>query len=627
MSASKFGTRLMCGFCLPIVALSFVASGAYVILKLIAKTASSSPGQSKVVACFNIFFLIVAAFCLLYCAAGIFLAIFLSSRDCAQDVMALLFTKNKIAPSPTTTVQGTPPPPDHHLPVILFTTMDITHNVRTCTANLNCDCVPTVLLLGVNGVREARDSQNCAQNCGTALKLSHRRGSSFPDEILGKLYRISSENATEAGTPDEHLLQNENSEAAGTSQTESTSNSVAAKAKRSNSLKVRSDFAGKLGHAQPYILTQKNKSSTKSVNNNGNPIRPVKRSGDKLPSASGQVLGVKAKTEPPKSSSKASSMAWHVKENKISKDPSKLTSNISSSDQVHRGQPGQNSICFTEAVKKSRHRAQAVKMSGTQIPSTPKQEKEMKEPSKGPSNFPAKVSSSVQARWCQPVQKSKCSAEAVKKSGNQTQVVKKSGDQIRPASKQEKKKGKTERSKLESNLSTKRMSSDQVHRGPNRKREGSAEAVENSKNQPEAVKKRTNQLSATPKQVWQVKIKTASSQDSGKTSSKVRQEKKKTSSTSHTKHRRRRQHQQSRSFSPEYYIMWDGFVKLGLGCFLCENDLAHWPLPTDEGLESDKLPDVAVLPCGHAFHTLCFEQAMPEELLKDPACFICASLQ
>ena len=117
-----------------------------------------------------------------------------------------------------------------------FSAMDITHDVRTCTANMNCDCEPTGLLLGVNSVTKAR----CLEIRGTASKFFRRRDSTFPVENQGKLYRISSENATEARTPDEHGLQNEARKAAGTSQTESTSDSVAAMAKTNNSLKVRS---------------------------------------------------------------------------------------------------------------------------------------------------------------------------------------------------------------------------------------------------------------------------------------------------------------------------------------------------------------------------------------------------
>ena len=125
MCGSKFGIRWMCGLCLQTVALLIVASIAYTTLTLIVQTARSASDQSKLIACFDIFFLISAALCLLYCAAGIFAEIFLSIRDCAGDVMALLFTKNKIAPSPSppsTVVQDgappPPPPPDHdHLPV------------------------------------------------------------------------------------------------------------------------------------------------------------------------------------------------------------------------------------------------------------------------------------------------------------------------------------------------------------------------------------------------------------------------------------------------------------------------------------------------------------------------------
>ncbi|KAL3586403.1 hypothetical protein D5086_013270 [Populus alba] len=329
-----------------------------------------------------------------------------------------------------------------------FSAMGITHDVRTCTANLNCDCEPTGLLLGVNG--------------------------------------------------------------------------------------------GKSGLAQPHQLTQNSKHSAKAANDNRNPMRPVKKSGDKLPPTSGQDLGVKAKIVPLKYSSKPSSSAWKVKEKKeTSKEPSNLSPNMSSSDQVHRGQPTQKGKCSAGAVKKSRNQIQAAKKSGNKITPTPEQEKEKekKEPSEGPSNFPTKISLSDRAHRDQPVQKRKCSAEAVKKSGNQ--------------------------------------------------------------------------LPAIPKQVWQVKGKIASS--------KVFQVKKKTSSTLSSK--TRSSHAKTRSFSPEHYIKGDGFVKLGHNCFLCENDLAHSPLPTDEELESDKFPDAAVLPCGHAFHAMCLQQAIPEDQLRDPSCF------
>ncbi|KAJ6406978.1 hypothetical protein OIU84_010485 [Salix udensis] len=427
--------------------------------------------------------------------------------------------------------------------------MDITHDVRTCTANMNCDCEPNGLLLGVNSVTKARHvnrySRKCLEICGTASKFFRRRDSTFPVEKEGKLYRISSENATKARTPDEHGLQNENRKAAGISQTESTSDSVAAMSKTNNSLKVRSGYCkGKSGRTQLHQLTQNSRYSAKAANDNGILMQPLKKSGDKLPPISGQDIGVKAKIVPLKYSSTSSSSAWQVKEKKeSSKEPSNLSSNTSSSDQVHSSQPTQKRKCSAGAVKKS----------GNQIHPTSWKDKEKKEPSKGPFN-----------------------------------------------------------------LSTKMIPSDRVRRG--------------------------NQLPAIPKQVWQVKGKIASSQDSGKTysqdsgeiSSKACQVKKKTStlssktSLSHAEQRCPRLRQ--RSFSPEHCIKRDGFVKLGHNCFLCENDLALSPLLIDdddeeEEEEEDKLPDVAVLPCDHTFHTLCLQQAAPEDQLKDPPCFICASLQ
>ncbi|KAJ6355320.1 hypothetical protein OIU77_005830 [Salix suchowensis] len=266
-------------------------------------------------------------------------------------------------------------------------------------------------------------------------------------------------------------------------------------------------------------------------------MRPVKKSGAKSLLASGQ------------------------EEKEPSKDPSNLSSNSRPSDQVHGAQPSQKSKCSVDAVKKSRNQIQAVKKIGGRIPSTPKQEKQKQETSKGPSNLLTKTSSCDHARRGQPGQRSKCSAEA--------------------------------------------------------------------------VENRRNQLPATPRQVWHVKRETLSSQGKGEISSKILQVKKKTStlssrtSSSHAK--RQRHYRRQRSVSPEHHIKWNVLVKLGHSCFLCKNDLAHSPLLTEEEseseLESDKLPDVAVLPCGHAFHTLCLEQVIPEYELKDPSCFICTSLQ
>lgn len=71
-------------------------------------------------------------------------------------------------------------------------------------------------------------------------------------------------------------------------------------------------------------------------------------------------------------------------------------------------------------------------------------------------------------------------------------------------------------------------------------------------------------------------------------------------------------------------------------CCLCDIDLAYEPI--EEEAEDDyeheeyeyqvfaRLPEVAVLACGHAFHGQCLLSATPEEFSRDPLCFICASL-
>lgn len=71
-------------------------------------------------------------------------------------------------------------------------------------------------------------------------------------------------------------------------------------------------------------------------------------------------------------------------------------------------------------------------------------------------------------------------------------------------------------------------------------------------------------------------------------------------------------------------------------CCLCDIDLAYGPI--QEEAEDDyeheeyeyqvfaRLPEVAVLACGHAFHEQCLLSDTPEEFSRDPLCFICASL-
>ncbi|KAJ7979577.1 Zinc finger, RING-type protein [Quillaja saponaria] len=78
-----------------------------------------------------------------------------------------------------------------------------------------------------------------------------------------------------------------------------------------------------------------------------------------------------------------------------------------------------------------------------------------------------------------------------------------------------------------------------------------------------------------------------------------------------------------------YYIKDGGFndlkvQPLGWTCQLCEKDLAYSPI----GVQSKYsfLPEVTVLPCGHAFHSTCLQLAIPEDQFRDPPCIICASL-
>ncbi|KAK9213539.1 hypothetical protein WN943_002927 [Citrus x changshan-huyou] len=94
---------------------------------------------------------------------------------------------------------------------------------------------------------------------------------------------------------------------------------------------------------------------------------------------------------------------------------------------------------------------------------------------------------------------------------------------------------------------------------------------------------------------------------------------------------------------PRFHIFWDGFeeseeeaLEQTQRCCLCDIDLAYGPI--EEEAEDDyeheeyeyqvfaRLPEVAVLACGHAFHEQCLLSATPEEFSRDPLCFICASL-
>lgn len=88
--------------------------------------------------------------------------------------------------------------------------------------------------------------------------------------------------------------------------------------------------------------------------------------------------------------------------------------------------------------------------------------------------------------------------------------------------------------------------------------------------------------------------------------------------------------------TPIHHITWDGCDEesepAGQSCPFCDKDLSYAPTDDDEYEYTDilideppKLPGVAVLSCGHFFHSQCLELNIPEELSTDPPCFLCLS--
>ncbi|KAA8535423.1 hypothetical protein F0562_030436 [Nyssa sinensis] len=84
--------------------------------------------------------------------------------------------------------------------------------------------------------------------------------------------------------------------------------------------------------------------------------------------------------------------------------------------------------------------------------------------------------------------------------------------------------------------------------------------------------------------------------------------------------------------APTHHITWNGFDELcepiGQNCFLCEEDLSY--APSDDEFECydvfdhPNLPEVAVLPCGHALHGKCLQFIPPEGQSTEPPCLLCS---
>ncbi|KAL1819738.1 hypothetical protein ACET3Z_014607 [Daucus carota] len=86
-------------------------------------------------------------------------------------------------------------------------------------------------------------------------------------------------------------------------------------------------------------------------------------------------------------------------------------------------------------------------------------------------------------------------------------------------------------------------------------------------------------------------------------------------------------------FSEPVHIKWDGgigkeCVHIEQICPVCEKDLSYMSSIDsyyEDDAEPPKLPEVAVLPCGHAFHTECLMQFTEEGQSREPPCFLCNS--
>uniref|UniRef100_A0A5B7BCX8 RING-type domain-containing protein n=1 Tax=Davidia involucrata TaxID=16924 RepID=A0A5B7BCX8_DAVIN len=133
-------------------------------------------------------------------------------------------------------------------------------------------------------------------------------------------------------------------------------------------------------------------------------------------------------------------------------------------------------------------------------------------------------------------------------------------------------------------------------------------AARSSKGSAPPAKRSGIQKTSAPRQVWREKIKAQPSASASQSKSS------------------------SKHATPTYHITWNGFDELcepvGQNCHLCEEDLSY-VLTDDESeyydvFDPPNLPDVAVLPCGHAFHVKCLQLIIPEEQSSDHPCYLCS---
>ncbi|KAK9715580.1 hypothetical protein RND81_06G174600 [Saponaria officinalis] len=142
-------------------------------------------------------------------------------------------------------------------------------------------------------------------------------------------------------------------------------------------------------------------------------------------------------------------------------------------------------------------------------------------------------------------------------------------------------------------------------------------------------KNSTTVTTATPRQIWRKKVdstphvnKTNRSTTKLKTPAVPKQEPAINREESEDEH--------YDDIDSAYHITWDGFdepeYRIGEDCGFCEIDLAVAPGEDDSETEFSTIPVVAMLPCGHAFHVECLDQAELGDIQGEPICVLCQSI-